>query len=102
MLVGGQLEDSVGHWKSVRLSQAKKKQWWPSNQGICLATRVRGSACWDCLEWLTNRQNGKTFLDFVKLRSQAKKRRAIPRDQKDVGEAGQTQSQRTRDFTDPN
>lgn len=85
----------MGHWKCVCLSQAGKKQRWPSNQGLCLATRVRDSPCWNCLEWLTNRQRGKEDFPWILSSwvSQAKRRREISRDPKSLGEAGQTQSQ---------
>lgn len=33
-----------------------KKQWWPSNRGICLATGAGGGACWNPAEWLTEKE----------------------------------------------
>lgn len=63
------------------LLEAGNKQLWPSNRGICLATGVGGGACWYPVEWLRERQTAETFLDLVKLRSQAKKRNQIHRDQ---------------------
>ena len=72
----------MGHREFVPLSEGGKKQWWPSNRGICLATGAGGGACWNRVEWLTERPTEKeTFLDLVKLGSQAKKRKQIHRHQ---------------------
>lgn len=50
------------------LFEAGKKQWWPSNRGICLATGAGGGACWNPVELADGKAEGKeTFLDLVKL-----------------------------------
>lgn len=78
----------MGHWRFACLSQAGEKQQWPSNQGICLATRVRGSPCWNCLEWLTNKQRGRLSWILSSWESEAKRRREISGDPKSCGGGG--------------
>lgn len=73
------------------LFEAGKKQRWPSNRGICLATGAGGGACWNPVELADGKAEGKeTFLDLVKLGFSGQEEESRPTEiRREAWEAGQ-------------